>query len=250
MISTLYERHNYLNQYVDLLINEKIYEYDIKSAGFNLLKYYNLIDDKTFRMLSRLDKKRRQIQIGLMCRKDRQLSKDLNDAFVNMRKEFFVANQIQDKDVLSIKKDAIFVLRPCDNVEFNNIFFSLKNVYTSFMHIDRKQLFYNKDTLDVKGISDTLIPYHEDYMCDFISTYLHYLELDSMKTLKKFLVEFCYLYKTRELPIDYYREFNVNSCFRYNADKGVLFESIGDPNMIDISYNYTNVIIPMINIII
>lgn len=250
MISTIYERHNYLNPYVELLINERIYEYDIQSAGFNLLKYYHLIDDKTFKMLSRLDKKHRQIQIGLMCRKDSQLNKDLNDAFVNVRKEFFVANQIQDDEILSIKKDAIFIMRPCDNVQFDNIFFVLKNLYTSFLLIDRKQLYYNKDILDVKGIDNTLLEQHKDYMCDFISTYLNYLEFDNIKSLRKFLVEFSELYKERELPIEYYREFNTTSCYRYIKDRGVLFDSLGDIDMVDIRYNYLNIIIPMVNLII
>ena len=35
----------------------------------------------------------------------------LSKAFKDMRKQFFIANGIEDSDILSIKKDAIFVIK-------------------------------------------------------------------------------------------------------------------------------------------
>lgn len=251
MYSNLYKHHNYLNKYAEIMIGTDIYEYDMSSAGFNLIKYYKLIPDEKIKKLETRDKKIRQISIGLMCRNDKELKKALNDAFVDMRRKFFEANDIQDNEVLSIKKDAIFVLRPCYMTSFGNVEFVKKNVYSSYIYIDKKEIYYNKDTVHIKGISDDKVKqYHKEYMCDLFATCLRLLESMNEKKLKELLVEFGRMYKERELPVEYYREFNKNSFYRYLDDGRVMFEDIGDVNMIDISYNYLNIIIPLQNILI
>ena len=40
--SKLYERTLYLNKEIDYLFNCEIREYDLKSAGLNLIKYFKL----------------------------------------------------------------------------------------------------------------------------------------------------------------------------------------------------------------
>ena len=112
-MSELYKRHNYTDKYNELLIGNEIYEYDIKSAGFNLIKRNKLIDDYKIKRLESLPKKVRQIQIGLMTRADKKLKDDLNNAFIDIRREFFEANRLEDDHILSIKKDAIFTFKPC-----------------------------------------------------------------------------------------------------------------------------------------
>lgn len=233
------------------MVGSDIYEYDIKSAGFNLLKRYKLIPEDKLIKLESHNKKIRQIYIGLMCRADKELKKALNDAFVDIRKEFFEANNIQDNEVLSIKKDAIFLLRPCYETKFDNVEFVKKNVYTSYIYIDKKEIYCNKDTVHVKGINDEKVEkYHKEYMCDLIATCLRLMESMNEKKVKKILSEFGQMYKNRELPVEYYRAFDRNSFYTYNGDSRVLFEDIGDVNMIDISYNYINIIIPLQNILI
>ena len=233
------------------MVGSEIYEYDIKSAGFNLLKRYKLIPEEKLIKLEGHNKKLRQIYIGLMCRKDKELKNALNDAFINIRKDFFESNDIQDNEVLSIKKDAIFLLRPCYNTQFDNVEFVKKNVYTNYIYIDKKEIYCNKENVHVKGINDEKVEkYHKEYMCDLIATCLRLLESMNEKKLKEVLVEFSHMYKNRELPIEYYRSFDKNSFYTYNGDSRVLFEDIGDVNMIDISYNYINIIIPLQNILI
>ena len=65
----LYEKHNYLNKDIEYLISREIIEYDIKSAGFNLIKQYKLLDDAKILHLESLSKKQRQITIGLYQKK-------------------------------------------------------------------------------------------------------------------------------------------------------------------------------------
>lgn len=51
------------------------------------------------------------------------MKKTLNDKFVEVRKWFFENNDIQDDDILSIKKDAIITTKRCLATEFDNIRF-------------------------------------------------------------------------------------------------------------------------------
>lgn len=252
MFSELYKYHGYLDKNQELLIGKEIIEFDIRSAGFNLIKRNKLLDNDTITKLEKItDKKARQKQIGLLIRRDKskELGKKLNDSFVNIRKEFFEANDIQDDDVLSIKKDAIFLFKNCEHTVFDNVEFVKKNQYTSYMYIDKKEIYFNNDTLHVKGINDTLLKYHKDYMCDFIFSSMLLLE-QSSDHLKKFLVDFSDLYKARELPIGYYREFDKSCLFRMKDLPNVLFEEYGLVDDVDINYNYMNIIIPLINILI
>ena len=108
----------------------------------------------------------------------------------------------------------------------------------------------NKSTLHVKGISDDKVELHRNGICDVLHTSLMMLENLNQSQLKTFLVEVSDMYKRRELPIEFYREFNRESCYRYIDDKGVLFETIGDVNMIDIRYNYINILVALQNILI
>lgn len=249
-MSNLYKRHNYTNKYMELLIGNEIYEYDAKSAGFNIIKRYKLVDQKHIDKLERMHKKLRQIHIGLMTRADKELKTKLNDGFVEIRREFFEANNIQDDDILSIKKDAIFTFKPCHNTVFENIEFVKKNLYTSYIYLDKKEIYANKNTLHVKGINDTKLALHQNGMCEIIHNVLMMLENMNEKQMKQFLIEVNELYKSRELPVEYYREFNRESCYRYMDDGRILFEELGDVDMIDIRYNYLNIIIPLQNILI
>lgn len=249
-MSELYKRHNYTNKYTELIIGNDIYEYDIRSAGFNLIKHYKLLDKDKIDYLETLSKKKRQIQIGLLCRSDKALRDNLNEAFIAIRKLFFQANNIEDDDVLSIKKDAIFVLKPCFNTEFNEIEFVNKNKYTSFLYIDRKEVYASKEVLHVKGIHDEKIALHAKGMCEILYETLMLLETLNEKLLREFLVTVTDLYKRRELPIEYYREFTSESYYRYIDKEGIFFETINDVNMVDIRYNYLNILVALQNILI
>ena len=63
------------------------------------------------------------------------------------------------------------------------------------------------------------------------------------------------MYKTRNLNVNYYREFNANSLFRsFDTLTGldVALTKIGKlkPEEVDIKYNFFNYLVPMINMMI
>ena len=250
---SLYEKHNYLNKNIEYLVNNEITEYDIRSAGFNIIKKYKLLDDKKISHLESLPKKRRQITIGLYQKDNIEFRDRLNEKFIEIRKLFFEANELDDDDVLSIKKDAIITLKKCFHTEFDNIEFIDKNVYSSYFYINKFEFYINEKNIHLKGISDEKLKLHEDYMLDFLHKIFRLIETSSNK---KYIIDnirqFISFYKNKMLHIGYYRELNADSLYKLNID--FLNDHIGVEHTksldnIDISYNYLKYIVPIINIL-
>ena len=65
------------------------------------------------------------------------------------------------------------------------------------------------------------------------------------------------MYKRKELAIEYYREFNSTSCYKIIDNEGneFMFDDISEDYIeekgydIDISYNYLNIVIPLIRLL-
>jgi hypothetical protein len=248
---TLYKRDLW-TQNIDYIINANIYEYDMKGAGLNLIKYYELLDDQTIEYLGSLPKHMRDVVIGNMSGKDKELNRGLSEAFTNMRKKFFLSNEIKEHQILAIKHDAIFLVnKTCDKTTFRNVEFAVKNRYTSFHKFVNIEFFYRNSgrNLDIKGIKDWKIPPHDDYMCKFLKDIFNLLETSSNDRIISKLKQFSKFYKKKELEYQYYRELNSDSYYSLFAGKDdKLFKS--DEYLlgfdIDISYNYLNYILPLI----
>ena len=249
----LYEKDTYLNKDIAYLCNYSIYEYDISSAGYNLSKYYNLLSQDKIDILDSLigEKEKLVKRIGIFQRDDKEYRDSLKEAFKNIRKLFFSTNKLEAKDILSIKKDAIFTLRPCNVTEFDNVIFKNKNSYSSYYYFEpRIEMYYSKDGIDVKGISNTLLDKHNEYFLDFLNDLFALMENSNGKALK-YLIKFINYYKKRSLDVEYYRELNFDSKFTVNV-KGVgtqkFDEAVGKEH-INISYNYVHYLIPLLNIL-
>lgn len=245
----LWKRDLYV-QDIDYIINSNIYEYDIKRAGFNLIQYYELLDDKTIEYLASLQKDEQTRRIGLLRRDDVQLNKELSKAFENMRKKFFIDNKIKDHQVLSIKKDAIFIInKVCEKCSYRNIEFILKNRYTSFHKFNNIEFYYRNTTKDIaiKGINDLKLKNHKDYMLSFLIDIFNSLEVSSNDRTVYKLKKFASLYKTNQLPIEYYRELNSDSLFNLVVDnKNIKADDYIKGFEIDKSHNYIMYILKLI----
>jgi hypothetical protein len=234
-------------------VSQEIIEYDIKSAGFNLIKKYKLLNDKKIEHLESLDKKKRQIMIGLYEKNDKELKKNLNLAFVDARRIFFESNNLQDDDILSIKKDAIITTKRCDKLIFDNVEFVEKHIYTSYYYINKFEFYLGTTGIDVKGINDEKLELHKDFMLDFLFKIFKMMETTSREIIIKNIKEFSYYYKTKQLEIGYYRELNKDSLFKLHHT--LLKTMVGvvdtdDVSDIDINYNFMHYIIPIINLLI
>lgn len=259
MESKIYNKDQYLNKNISFIISNMIREYDIRSAGLNILFWKNAVTEKDYKYLSSLDKSSRNIQIGLMIRDNPKLSDILKKGFSEIRHRFMESNNLSNDDILSIKKDAIFVInkRPI-NTTIGNIEFVNKNTYTSYYYFNKIEFYYyiREDKLDIKGISDMTLEKHQDYFIDFLKMIFKLSERSDSKIIRKKIREFSNDYKKLKLNVGYYRELNYDSLFKiYNFKvKGKLLATDNiDRDMlnnkfVDISYNYMRYIIPLINI--
>ena len=243
---------NYLSDR-QLSYNSSIIEYDIKHANINVSKYYNLYKD--FEYLDTLDalpKKDREVKFGLLLRKNPNLSKSLEESFNKIVKEFLEANDLDIlMDVLSIKKDAVYVINhKVTQTKFGPVEFIPKNVYHAFININKLEFYIASDYIDVKGIGDSYRK-HKDGILLMIQSLVDNLEQNGDPN--EYLSELVKLYKNKKLSIEAYREFNSRSQYKCCIDGiMVMMDDISYEildSSCDISYNYINIILPLIRLL-
>lgn len=211
---------------IGYLIGNHIREYDISKANINILLYKGLISKRQYDYYYNLPKKSREIKIGLLIRDNQAINKGLREGFGEMRKLFYQANNVQEYEVLAVKKDAIYLIgQPASITKFKNVEFLCKNHYTSFYRLGNGSLeFYyyldtmkNEEKLDVKGISDNMLELHQPFMLDFLKYIFSLAQLgmygDAMKDIQGFYKDLI----TGNADIGYYRELNNRSLFRSRA---------------------------------
>ena len=257
-MSNLWERSIWRNNEIDFIFGSKIVEYDMKSAGFNIIKYFKLVPDSTIKELEKLAKHTRHIKIGLMQKKDREFSNRLSDAFKAVRRMFFEANNLNESNLLSIKKDAFFVIdTPCKHTKFGNIEFDTKNKYSSYVLFNKLEFYIDTLTnyVDIKGLGqgetlEEIRELHDEHMLKFICTFARMEERRS-PTIELYVTKFIRDYRNRNLPIGYYRELTTESAYRVYSDEVEDYINIKDTDDIanlDIRFNYMNYIVPLANI--
>lgn len=261
-ISDLYLRDTYLNKNIDILSNQIIIEYDLKSANTSLCREYKLLPTEKIDKIANMKREDRVKTIGKLMRKDSEFKEGLKSAFVDIRRRFFGANKIQDGDILAIRKDAIFCLREVEQDTFGYCKFSSKNRYSSFLRLDRLELYYNskgkfygdKAIVDVKGINDDILMKHDEFMLEFFRTLFKHIETSPKATQIHYVRRFVDKYKRRELEVGYYREFNQDSIIRLNNrtetyDDEVFIPFEDKQPELNIDYNFFNILLPIVKIL-
>lgn len=225
----------WLNPNIEYLFDEDIIEYDMKDAGFSLIKQYQLLPDSKIKELETLEKGfERHKAIGVLQKYDKIFSNSLLNKFAEARSNFISANNISSNDILSVKKDAIFTLKKCHRTKFDNILFSEKNIYSSyirFTEITNLEIYYSANKVDIKGMGDSAVNRHRLYMLDFIKSVISMIELKDPR-IKRYISNFVKDYKTGNIDEIFYLEFNNKS-----KDFNIIF-------------NYKNIIIPLTKIVI
>lgn len=253
-------------------ISSSIVEWDIKRAGIHLIKEYDLLPEKDIKYYESLPKKESDVAIGKRQIDDKEFSKRFNQSFTDAMNLFLQENDLdEDIDILSIKKDACFVInKDIKKPDIGSyIHFIPKNRYHAYMYLKpflKKgkgyEFYFGKDDLiDVKGLSsnkakrDQLLALHKDGMLNFLLCVVDLAEKSGMdmNQLSNFLHDFVLMYKKKELDYDYYREFNPESKFRYRFLGSEMLTGNIDESMLEkiqIEYNYIYLILPLINLII
>ena len=232
-------------------LNSSITEFDIKSANTSLMRYYGLASDNIISKLEKLPKEKREVAVGLLCQKDKQLSKNLNDAFDEIVKEFIIVNHLDDAEILTIKKDAVFVINRDDiKNDFGPVVFVPKNRYTDFMKIGNFEFYLNENVTNVKGLQKSAHK-HTDGILYLIRDVISVCNktLMNMSVINTYLADLALSYKLKQLDFAMYREFNQDSMFSVYIDgERYLMDSIDESYLddLDIHYNYLNIILPLI----
>lgn len=242
LINNLHEQTNFINPNISHVFNRDIREYDMKSAGISIIKELKLLPKETIDKLSRSDDSNwKHTMIGKMQRDDPKLKDGLSNGFAEMRKRFISANNLAIDDIISIKKDAFFVCKPCYNQQVGeHVLFREKHKYTSYIRIDKRiELYYSSflENIDVKGISDDNIGKHKDYMLNLFTRYFNTMETKP-KSIQPFIKTTIDKYKWREYDVEYYREFNNKSIYKINDETISESDEWSDKSTLDISYNF------------
>lgn len=205
---------------LDYIISTYIREYDIAKANINILLYKGMITQAQYEYYYNLPRMERQIQIGLLQRDNQEVNHAINNGFKEVMELFFKTNGILDHEVVSIKKDAIYLMNKIPEVtHFRNIEFVQKNIYTSFYKINKVSYFYfcnnmnGSEKIDVKGISDTVLPLHEKYFLEFLLIVFNSAQTEPVESTIEIIQGFYNKYINRELELGYYRMFNNRSTF-------------------------------------
>lgn len=255
----------------DLFIGE-IIEYDMSDGGFSIIKEECLLPPAEIRRLEKLPKgfERNEAVGKLRYSKDpsiRDIGKKLEKLFAKYRIIFAMKNDIDINEIFSIKRDALFLTRYVDQTEFGNyIKFKEKHKYDIYFLLGQNELVTNfqsrhktyeiyydtfSDDIAVKGISDEKIEaYHTSGILSLIKKYLRYVSRFDYQGATKLVVNAIDDYKFHRLPIEYYREFNDESCYKFQIDGKLFSTTEADISMIehlDIRYNFNHIMVPMLN---
>lgn len=237
--SDLY-KHNLYTKPIMYAINE-IYEYDIAKANISILLDKGMITQNDYNMYLQMPKINREIAIGNL-QKQPVYSKALSEGFEWSRKCLIESNSLTDDDILSIKKDAMYVFKKLHHTRFGNIEFTLRGMYHMYIKCGNLEIYYSMneiddsgDIIDIKGINDSKLELHSAYL-SFLTYILKMVIKNNTKGAITELLSFMNKYDNRELPIDYYRELNAESMFSLNK-YGVMFIDESYKPVIEIGYN-------------
>ena len=226
-------KSTYTNPNIEYLFNSEIIEYDMQDAGLSIIKTYGLLPKVDIQSLEGLDKDARNRQVGILQINNKFLKDSLLEKFAEMRKLFIEANDLTDHRIISVKKDAIYVIGECKNLKFGKVVFVKKNEYSSYIRLaanNNIEIYYKDRTLDIKGIGDITLNRHRLYLMEFLDKIISDIEMKNV-SVKRYIVKFISDYKAMRLEDGFYLEFNNMSR---------------DINPI---YNYEKVIVPLVQII-
>lgn len=236
------------------LVNVWLKEYDLAKANISILYEEGIISESQYKNFYNMPKQEREVSIGCMIRDNKDLYKVIQEGLRKARNTFLSANHIDDMNVLYIDNDSMTIIEPKnDNVVQNHyttrfskvIEFKMKNVYTSLYRLkDVDFLYYNNHSSEeryrVKYAS--IAEKHTDGFLEFLLALAN--EAESSGNVLSVLQMIRYVhsqYLRGELNIEFYREFNQSSKYRFKQTTAAYMYSTDvaprDIKCLDISYN-------------
>lgn len=243
MANQLYSKDNYTNQNINYIKNNLITEYDISSAGLSILTDLKYFSNDDYNYLMSIDKLERNIIIGKELRKNTDMNAALMNGFAQVRAAFFNNNGIQDHEVLSIKKDAIFLINRDMNIDGDiseHVKFNKKNTYNAYINIGRKEHYLDieHNRLVVKKYPELVKERHKDYLFKLLKDLLFLDSQNNKDEIYKQLATFKYKFVTYRLDKEYYRSIKTGNYEVRLNNTLVELDDIDDYVMKDIVTGY------------
>lgn len=238
-----------------MICNQTIFEVDMARAGLSVIKQEKLLPLATIHQLEALSKHEASVQIGKISRlkEYRGLAKEITTQIKDRVRMLCDLNRIPDTDIISVKRDAVFVsgVKPRLLSLPNGTEFKIKNVYSDFMNFNGVEVYFNfgRKTFDIKGMSDTATALHSEFLVEFFFFVLDLMrkgrQLDTIDTLCQFKID----YLQRNLDIGFYREFNSGSGYAIpSMYKTYIVNSLSQKDFDEravINYNFEHIILPL-----
>jgi len=233
-----------MNKQIQYIKHNLITEYDLKSGGLNILTDLGYLSKEQHDNFLAMDKIDRNVKLGKMLQKDQEMNEALMKGFADARRYFFQANLIEPADILTIKKDAIFLINKNDRMNLQIAEYShyvKKNVYRSFININGREHYLAADSneLTVKKYPELAKTGHQDYLFKFLKEILVLDEDDNKDKIYQKIAILKYKLVDRLLPKEYYRSIHSGYYDIELANKFIQLETIDDSLVpyINISYN-------------
>lgn len=230
-------------------ISGNIIEYDIRAANINMLYKYGKIDINLYTYLANLPKQDREIYVGRMVREDRSIGECYEQGIRDHKVMLAEANNIKVEEIIRIAKDAVYINRPyiLQNRIFGNVEFKIGLMCDVALILSSDLIiFYGVDNngnmnIEVKGLGKSK-ELHANGMLSFIATLINTVERAGVQDGLKLISNFYTSYINKQLPIQFYRQFDSDSRYRVNISgigtAAISDESvITDLNALDINYN-------------
>lgn len=249
----IFDKMNYLNKNIPCLISVNIYEFDMKSGGFSILKKNNIFSESELKYINTLSKLDRNIYIGKLILKRPELNDLLADGFKDAIMKFSQYNNIAEHNVISIKKDAIFIFDVLPRVlSFDGYTFQRKNTYSSYYYLNKLEIYYSSKSnlIDIKGISDANLIKHRNGILTFMLDLFRLAERKDKKKTLSIMKKYRSDYIGHKLNIEHYRQLDSSSLYKLKENitgYDVMVEESNSIEEIDIGYNFHKIFIPLIS---
>lgn len=238
-----FRKTNYINTDITYLKNITITEWDIKSAGLSVIKFRQCLPQELITKLENMPKDKRTVYEGNLQRKHPALAEMIVNTLGDVRVQFAVENGLKPSDIISIKKDALFIIsqRIQRDTVFGAFLFRKKNTYTSYLRVNNVEFYYNsaKNQVDTKGINS-----ENSQFIDIIKKILNFSERNNNEDIYKYLKNIRDRYLSRKMDKEVYRELTTGK-FRIG---NYLVDDISDDMVddINIEQNYLQYLLPLI----
>lgn len=202
-------------------ISGRIIEYDMKAANISCLMENNCITDEYYNYLNSMPKREREIQVGMDRITNPEFSTIINKTVKAAKIELVKANDISPSSIVRVANDAVYINTPIDlNItRFGNYLeFRPKGIYSVYVKINRVIIFLNlldnnSVDIDIKGIGKNM-ELHSNGILSVIATTVMLTERDSIQSGLNYISSIIEEYINLRLPMEFYREFNAESCYR------------------------------------